>query len=108
MLSWMFMARLPAPLSRDAHAIQVPSFRARAKEGASRNDAWWSVSALPHLAGDAAVDHQLDSGDVFRLVRGQKQRRIRDIPGFAHVAHRHLRVAGAPHRLNVARSVARG
>src|SRR6185437_11518465 len=44
---------------------------------------------LPHLAGDAAVDHELQPGDVFRFVGGQKQRVIGDVPGVAHVAHRH-------------------
>ena len=39
----------------------------------------------------------------FELVGGEKQRRVGDVPGVAHVAHRHLRVARAPHRLDIAR-----
>ena len=33
------------------------------------------------------------AGDVARLVGGEEQRRVRDVPGVAHAAHRHLRVA---------------
>src|SRR5882724_1253937 len=57
--------------------------------------------SLIHLQRNAAVDHQFDAGDVFRFVGGEKQRRVGDVPGVAHMAHRHLRVARAPHRLDV-------
>ena len=41
-----------------------------------------------------------------RLVGGQEQRRVGDVPGIAHVPHRHLRVTRAPHRLDVALGIA--
>ena len=63
--------------------------------------------SVTRLHRDAAIDHQLEPGDVFQFIGGQKQRRVGDVPGVAHVAHRHLRVARAPHRLDVARGIAR-
>src|SRR5579871_3569116 len=68
----------------------------------ARNDG--ALSARP--ACKAAIDHELDAGDIFRLVGGEEQRGIRDIPGSAHVTHRHLGVACAPHRLHVTLGVA--
>src|ERR1700738_1177457 len=57
---------------------------------------------LARLQRNPAIDHQLDAGDVFRFVGREKKRRVGDVPGFPHVPHRHLRVARAPHRLDVA------
>src|SRR5712691_475100 len=54
---------------------------------------------------DAAVDDQLDAGHVAALLAREIDRRPGHVPGLAAESHRHLRVAHAPHLLDVGGAV---
>src|SRR5580700_12322986 len=74
----------------------------------------WLITFLPAkrlsdvLERDAAVDHELEAGDVAALVAGEIDRRPGDVPGIAAKSHRHLAVAGTPHLLDIAARIALG
>src|SRR5262249_18699241 len=54
------------------------------------------------LQADAAVDHQLEAGDVAALVAGEVDGGPGDVEGVAAEAHGHLPGAGGPHLLEPA------
>jgi hypothetical protein len=54
------------------------------------------------LGGEAAVDDQVDAGDVSRFVGGEEEHGMGGVPAGAHVAHRALR--GARIRLSTSPS----
>src|SRR5512146_642123 len=57
------------------------------------------------LAGDPAVDDDLRARDVPRLVGGEEQRGVRDVPRVAHLPGGALAIARLDHPLHVARAV---
>jgi hypothetical protein len=54
---------------------------------------------------DPAIDDELDAGYVFGFVGGEIEAGTGYVPSVAHMAHRALRIARPPHRLDVALAV---
>src|SRR3954447_7153609 len=74
-------ARLPILHSRN-FVIPSPSRCVRLSGGYVTLCASWSaVAPLWHRRRNTPVDDELSPGDVPRLVRGQEQNRMRDVPG---------------------------
>src|SRR5664279_3794868 len=99
--------RTPGPIRRgpsaEARCLKPPATTTAAAYGSRLAlRLAGTTRILTHLQRHPAIDHQFDAGDVFRLVGSEKQRGVGDVPGFPHVSHRHLRIARAPHRLDIA------
>src|SRR5271166_4439977 len=60
------------------------------------------VTRVRRSCPSAAIDDQLGPGNVLRLVGGEEQRRVGEIPGVADAPHRTLLVTSADHLLGAA------